>query len=67
MVLDEPNDNDEVFEVNGFTMIVEKALMDLTQALTVDYVDYGMMSGFRIDCQVPIGTGGGCGTSCSCC
>ncbi len=65
MVLDEPTEADEVFKVNGFTMVVNKNLLDLTKSLTVDFVDQGIVSGFRVLSEVPIG-GGGCGTTCSC-
>ncbi|SMC16306.1 hypothetical protein SAMN02746041_00047 [Desulfacinum hydrothermale DSM 13146] len=66
MVLDEPTEADEIFKVNGFTMVVNKSLLDLTKSLTVDFVDQGVVSGFRVLSEVPIGGGGGCGTSCSC-
>jgi iron-sulfur cluster assembly protein len=67
MVLDEPKDNDEVFKVNGFTMLVDKELLTQAKAITVDYVTYGMGSGFRVTSEVPIGgSAGGCGSSCSC-
>lgn len=63
MVLDEPTDADAVFKVNGFTLVVNRQLLELTKALTVDFVDHGMVSGFRVLSEVPIG-GGGCGASC---
>lgn len=66
MVLDEPTETDEIFKVNGFTMVVNKSLLDLTKSLTVDFVDQGVVTGFRVLSEVPIGGGGGCGTSCSC-
>lgn len=63
MVLDEPTNTDAVFKVNGFTLVVNKNLMEFTKSLTVDFVDNGMVSGFRVLSEVPIG-GGGCGSSC---
>lgn len=67
MVLDEPKDTDNVYQVNGFTLVVDKELMTTTQAITVDYVNYAMGSGFKLTSTVPVGGGGGCGsTSCSC-
>jgi Fe-S cluster assembly iron-binding protein IscA len=59
MVLDEPKETDDVYEVNSFTMLVDKDLHKKTKDITVDYVSYGMGSGF------PVG-GGGCSPSCSC-
>ena len=68
MVLDEPKETDDVFKVNGFTVVVDKNLHERTSDIKVDYVDYGMQSGFSISSKEPIlgGGGGGCGTSCSC-
>lgn len=64
MVLDEPTNADEVFKINGFTMVVNRQLLELTKSITVDFVDQGMVSGFRVLSEVPIGVGGGCGSSC---
>ncbi len=65
MVLDEPKPTDEVFEVNGFTMLMDKQLHQQTRDVTVDYILHGMGSGFQLSTQVPIG-GSACGSSCSC-
>ena len=64
MVLDEPTNTDAVFKVNGFTIVVNRNLLELTKSLTVDFVNYGMASGFRVVPEVPIAGGGGCGSSC---
>jgi iron-sulfur cluster assembly protein len=69
MVLDEPKENDDVYQINGFTMLIEKDLHETTKDVTVDYVTYGMGSGFKLSAQVPVGGGSGgsgCGSSCSC-
>lgn len=66
MVLDEPKENDDVFEINGFTMLIDKELHSTTKDITVDYVTYGMGSGFRVTSEIPVNTGGGCSPSCSC-
>jgi iron-sulfur cluster assembly protein len=66
MVLDEPKDKDQVFKINGFTMLVDDNLMKMTKDITVDFVDSGMRSGFTVTSEVPIGGGGGCGSGCSC-
>ncbi len=65
MVLDEPKDTDEVYKVNGFTMVIDKELYKRTKAVTVDYVNYGFGSGFKLSCEVPISSGNECG-SCRC-
>lgn len=67
MVLDEPKVTDDVYKINGFTMLVDKDLHGKTKDITVDYVSYGMGSGFRVASEIPVGGGGGgCGSSCSC-
>jgi Fe-S cluster assembly iron-binding protein IscA len=65
MVLDEPRDADKIFQVNGFTMLVDRELHEQTRDLSVDYVDYAMGAGFRVTAEVPVG-GKTCGGSCSC-
>ena len=64
MVLDELKDTDEVFKVNGFTMLVDKDLHEQIKSVSVDYVNYGVGSGFKLTSEVPVG--GGCSSSCSC-
>lgn len=67
MVLDEPKDSDDVYKINGFTVMVDKELHEKTKDITVDYVSYGMGSGFRLTPECPVGgSGGGCSPSCSC-
>ncbi|MCU0574425.1 MAG: hypothetical protein MUC41_15720 [Syntrophobacteraceae bacterium] len=65
MVLDEPKDTDDVYKVNGFTLVMDKELYKRTKAVTVDYVNYGFGAGFKLTCEVPISNGSTCG-SCSC-
>jgi Fe-S cluster assembly iron-binding protein IscA len=67
MVLDEPKDADDVYHLNGFTMMIDKDLHKTTKDVTIDYVVYGMGSGFRVSSEVPItGSKSGCSSSCSC-
>ena len=47
MVLDEPREADDVYQLNGFTMMIDKELHKTTKDVTIDYVVYGMGSGFR--------------------
>jgi len=63
MVLDEPKETDDVFEVDGFTYIVDKGLMKEAKDISVDFVEQGMRSGFLISSQLP--QSNSCG-SCSC-
>ncbi|MDA8308868.1 MAG: hypothetical protein M0Z81_18870 [Deltaproteobacteria bacterium] len=62
MVLDEPKETDDVYKINGFTMLVDKDLHQRTRDITVDCVSYGMGFGFRVVSESPV-YGGGC--SCS--
>jgi len=66
MVLDEPKASDEVFEVNEFTLVVDKNLHQSTKDVTVDYVVHGAHSGFQVTSQVPVGSSSACSSSCSC-
>ncbi len=66
MVLDEPKETDDVYEINGFTMLVDKELHEKTKDITIDYASYGMGSGFRVASEIPVGSGSGCSASCSC-
>jgi len=64
MALDEPKDNDEVFNEGDFTYLVDKGLYELVKPIKVDYVDSYMGTGFEISSSLSVGSG--CGSSCSC-
>jgi iron-sulfur cluster assembly accessory protein len=66
MALDTPADSDDMYEVNGFTLLVDKELHRKTRDITVDYVSRGEQSGFTVTSEVSLG-GGGCGGGCSSC
>ena len=66
LVLDEPKDNDEKFEVDGLTYLIDKDLGVQSGAVKVDYVDNGWQAGFVLSAANPLGGGGSCGSSCSC-
>jgi len=44
MALDEPRENDEVFDSDGITYVIDKGLFDQVKPIKVDFVD----SAFRI-------------------
>lgn len=48
MALDEPGDTDEVFEVDGFTYVMEKSLLTRVQPVTVDF----KATGFHVSAQM---------------
>jgi len=67
MALDEPNDQDQEFDVDGFKYVVNKSFLDRVQPIKVDFHMYG----FKLDCGVDFGASGcsGCSSgssSCSC-
>ena len=64
MALDEPKETDEVFEIDGFKYIVDKAFMEKARPIKVDFAVYG----FKLDCGIDFGSGcGSCSTEGSCC
>ena len=51
MALDEPRENDNVFDVNGFQFVVEKEFYEKAKPVTVDFMGYG----FRISSSINLG------------
>jgi Fe-S cluster assembly iron-binding protein IscA len=66
LVLDEPKENDDKYEFEGVTYLVDKDLGDLSGEIKVDFIDNGYAKGFSISSDKPVGGGGGCGSGCSC-
>jgi len=68
MALDEPRDDDQVFEMNELTYMINKDLFERVKPINVDFVESAMGSGFSIQSNLQIGGGCGssCGGSCSC-
>jgi iron-sulfur cluster assembly protein len=64
MALDEPNENDEVFNERGISFIIEKELFKEVQPINVDFVESTMGAGFMIKSE--LSKNAGCGSSCSC-
>ena len=63
--LDDPTEQDEVFDVNGFQFVANKELLAEAQPVTVDFKNVGfeIKSSFQ-----PMAIGcSGCGSSSSCC
>jgi len=65
LVLDEPTEHDEKYEIDGLTYLIDKKLSQQSGDIKLDYVDRGYASGLVLTSANPIG-GGGCGPSCSC-
>jgi Fe-S cluster assembly iron-binding protein IscA len=65
LALDEPKDNDQKFDEQGLTFLVDTDLMKQCCAIKVDYLDAGHRSGFAISSTTPLGGGGGgCSSGC---
>ncbi|MBM9537854.1 hypothetical protein JWG43_12300 [Desulfobulbus alkaliphilus] len=60
MALDEPKDNDKVYEENGLQFLVDENLLEQCGAVKVDFIEAGYRSGFSITSANPIGSGGSC-------
>ncbi len=60
LALDEPKDNDKVYDNDDIKFLVEEGLMKTCGTINVEYVDAGPRSGFGITSANPIGGGGGC-------
>jgi Fe-S cluster assembly iron-binding protein IscA len=63
MALDEPKDDDQVFEVNDLKYVINKDLYEQVKPINVDFVETAMGSGFSI--QSNLNAGASCGSSCS--
>lgn len=59
MALDEPNDTDQEYEIDGYKYIVNKAFLEKAQPIKVDFHMYG----FKLDCGMDFGAGAGCACS----
>ncbi|NLZ17316.1 MAG: hypothetical protein GX087_06240 [Desulfobulbaceae bacterium] len=69
LALDEPKDNDKVFEEGTLKFVVEDQLLDRCGSIKVDFIEAGYRSGFSITSANPLGSGscsvgGSCGGSC---
>jgi iron-sulfur cluster assembly protein len=68
MALDEPKEDDQVFEMNDLTYMINKELFEQVKPISVDFVETPMGSGFSIQSNLNAagGCGSSCGSSCSC-
>ena len=62
MALDEPKNSDESFDIDGFTYLINKDLLEQAKPVKVDFSGFG----FRIDCEMDF-TALGAGSACSAC
>jgi iron-sulfur cluster assembly protein len=65
MALDEPKNEDKIFEEKGTKFIIDKDLLNQAKQINVDFVSTANGSGFKLSSALAAEEGVGCG-SCSC-
>jgi Fe-S cluster assembly iron-binding protein IscA len=65
MALDEPQENDQTFNEDGLTFIIDKELLERVKPLKVEFIETERGSGYYVSSSLPAGAA--CGTSCSSC
>ncbi len=65
MALDEPKQDDKTFEDNGLKFVINQALYDEIQPITVDFIETPHGSGFKLSSSF-VPAGGSCSTCSSC-
>ena len=66
MALDEPKENDKVFDVNGFQFIMENEFYEKAQPVKVDFLGYGFKIDSNIEFEASDSACGGWATAGSC-
>jgi iron-sulfur cluster assembly protein len=66
MALDEPKNEDEVFEEKGTKYIIDKDIYSQAKPINIDFVNSPQGSGFKLTSNLSPADTGGCGSSCSC-
>ncbi len=67
MALDESNDNDNSYDFDGITYVIDKKLLEELGNVSVDFVEKGWRSGFVVSSERPLEAGASsCGGGCSC-
>lgn len=58
LALDEVREGDESVETGGYTLVVEKTLLEASGKISIDMTEYG----FSVDSENAVSGGGGCGS-----
>jgi iron-sulfur cluster assembly protein len=66
MALDEPGNDDQVFDEKGTKFVIEKGIYDQAKPINVDFVETPQGAGFKLTSGLAPAEGGGCGSGCSC-
>ena len=64
MALDESKENDEIFEEQGVTYVVEKELLEQVKPIAIEFITSPRGSGFKLTSSLSAQSA--CGSSCSC-
>jgi Fe-S cluster assembly iron-binding protein IscA len=59
LVLDEPKEQDKVYDLAPLKVVIDDSLQDQLGAVNVDYTDSVWRSGFKITSSKPLGGGSG--------
>ncbi|MBE0585359.1 MAG: IscA/HesB family protein [Desulfofustis sp.] len=64
--LDEAKPQDESFQIDDLTFVIEKSLLEQCGSISIEYIEAGSRSGFTISSANPLPMGGGGCSSGSC-
>ena len=64
MALDESNEQDEIFEEQGVTYVVEKGLFEQVKPIAIEFITSPRGAGFKLTSSLSAQSA--CGSSCSC-
>jgi iron-sulfur cluster assembly protein len=65
MALDEPGNDDQVFDEKGTKFVIEKGIYDQAKPINVDFIETPQGAGFKVTSSLSA-VGGECGSGCSC-
>lgn len=65
MALDEPGNDDEIFDEKGTKFVIDKNVFKQAKPINIDFVHTPQGSGFKLTSSLSA-AGRGCGSSCSC-
>jgi Fe-S cluster assembly iron-binding protein IscA len=65
MALDEPGNDDQVFDEKGTKFIIDKDIYNQAKPINVDFIETPQGAGFKVTSSLSA-AGGECGSGCSC-
>jgi len=65
MALDESNESDETFKINGLIFMIDKELLEMVKPVKIDFIETPGGAGYIIESSLKAADGcGGCAGSC---